>query len=162
MFASTPAGAPLRITTCAPGATLSRCLDVAGEAQSFLDGLFDAGARVIAVATKPAGSVTAPTQAEIDKTVTQLKKVVQKAHVDLWVGKSDHKVHRVTFTVDAKMDDATKTSSGLDGLTLSLDVTTVDADAPDIKAPDSVGTPAEFQQALVGLLTKVMSGASAG
>jgi hypothetical protein len=105
---------------------------------------------------------TAPTQAEIDKTVAQLKKVVQKAHVDLWVGKSDHKVHRVAFTVDATMDAATKTSSGLDGLTLNLDVTTVDADAPDIKAPDSVGTPAEFQQALVGLLTKVMSGASAG
>lgn len=112
--------------------------------------------------SKTMGSGTAPTQAEIDKTVTQLKKVVQKAHVDLWVGKSDHKVHRVTFTVDAKMDDATKTSSGLDALILSLDVTTVDADAPDIKAPDSVGTPAEFQQALVGLLTKVMSGASAG
>lgn len=112
--------------------------------------------------SKTMGSGTAPTQAEIDKTVAQLKKVVQKAHVDLWVGKSDHKVHRVTFTVDAKMDDATKTSSGLEGLTLSLDVTTVDADAPDITAPDSVGTPAEFQQALVGLLTKVMSGASAG
>jgi hypothetical protein len=105
---------------------------------------------------------TPPTQAEIDKTVAQLEKVVQKAHVDLWVGKSDHKVHRVAFTVDAKMDDATKTSSGLEGLTMSLDVTTVDADAPDIKAPDSVGTPAEFQTALIGLLTKVMSGASAG
>jgi hypothetical protein len=105
---------------------------------------------------------TAPTQAEIDKSVTQLKKIVQKAHVDLWVGKSDHKVHRVAFTVDAKMDDATKTSSGVEGLTMSLDVTTVDAEPPDIKAPDSVGTPAEFQTALVGLLTKVMSGASAG
>ena len=33
--------------------------------------------------------------------MTQLEKIVKKAHVDLWVGKSDHKVHRVAFTVDA-------------------------------------------------------------
>ena len=55
---------------------------------------------------------TAPTQAEIDKTVTQLNKVVKKAHVDLWVGKSDHKVHRVAFSVDAAMDDATQAELG--------------------------------------------------
>ena len=49
-----------------------------------------------------------PSQAEIDKTVTQLKKVVNKAHVDLWVGKSDHKVHRVAFTRrrrDGRLDE---------------------------------------------------------
>ena len=107
-------------------------------------------------------SSTPPTQAEIDKVVAQLEKVVKKAHVDLWVGKSDHKVHRVAFTVDAAMDAATKTSSGIDSLTLNLDVTTVDASAPDVSAPSSVGTPAEFQTALVGLLGKVMGGAAAG
>ncbi len=112
--------------------------------------------------TMGGSSGTAPTQAEIDKAVAQLKDVVKKAHVDLWVGKTDHKVHRVAFAVDATMDDATKSSSGLESLTLSFDVTTVDADAPDISAPGSVGTPAEFQTAVVGLLTKVMSGVSAG
>ncbi len=91
--------------------------------------------------------------------MTQLQKIVQKAHVDLWVGKSDHKVHRVAFAVDAGMDAATKTSSGVDSLKLNLDVTTVDASAPDISAPSSVGTPAELQTALVGLLGKVMGGA---
>ncbi len=107
-------------------------------------------------------TATAPSQAEIDKTVTQLKKIVNKARVDVWVGKSDHKVHRVAFTLDAAMDDATKTSSGIDAATIDFDVTTTDASAPDISAPSSVGTAAEFQAAVVGLLGKVMGGAAGG
>jgi hypothetical protein len=108
------------------------------------------------------GTTTAPTQAQIDKTTAQLKKVINKAHVDLWVGKSDHKVHRVAFTLDASMDAATKKSSGIDSAVVTFDVTTVDASAPNISAPSSVGTPAEFQAALVGLLGKVMGGAAGG
>ncbi len=104
----------------------------------------------------------APTQAEIDKVAAQLDEIVKKAHVDLWVGKEDHKVHRVAFTVDATMDDATKTSSGIDALALNFDVTTVDAEAPDVSAPSSVGTQAEFQAAVIGLLGKVMGGAASG
>jgi hypothetical protein len=103
-----------------------------------------------------------PTQAEIDKVVKQLNDVVKKAHVDLWVGKDDHKVHRLAFAVDAAMDAATKTSSGIESLTLNFDVTTVDAEAPDVSVPSSVGTPAEFQTAVIGLLGKVMGGAASG
>jgi hypothetical protein len=87
-----------------------------------------------------------------------LKKIVNKAHVDLWVGKTDHKVHRIAFTLDAATDAATKTSSGIDSAVVTFDVTTVDASAPEISAPSSVGTPAEFQAALVGLLGKVAAG----
>jgi hypothetical protein len=107
-------------------------------------------------------TAAAPTQAQIDQTAAQLKKIVNKAHVDVWVGKSDHKVHRVAFTLDAAMDAATKTSSGIDSAVVTFDVTTVDASAPDISAPSSVGTPAEFQAAVVGLLGKVMGGAAGG
>ena len=103
-----------------------------------------------------------PTQAEIDKVAAQLDEIVKKAHVDLWVGKEDHKVHRVAFTVDATMDDATKSSSGIDALGVNFDVTTVDAEAPDVSAPSSVGTQAEFQAAVIGLLGKVMGGAASG
>jgi hypothetical protein len=108
------------------------------------------------------GSATPPSQAQIDKVVAQLEKVVKTAHVDLWVGKSDHKVHRVAVTVDTAMDAATKTSSGIDSATVNLDVTTVDASAPDVSAPSSVGTAAELQTALIGLLGKVMGGAATG
>jgi hypothetical protein len=125
-----------------------------------IDGLAAAAANI----SKSLGdsTSTAPTQAQIDKTAAQLKKIVNKAHVDLWVGKSDHKVHRVAFTLDAAMDAATKTSSGIDSAVVTFDVTTVDASAPDVSAPSSVGTPAEFQAALVGLLGKVMGGAAGG
>jgi hypothetical protein len=108
------------------------------------------------------GTSTGSSPAEIDKTVAQLKKIVNKAHVDMWVGKSDHKVHRVVFTVDVATDDATKASSGVDSATIDFDVTTVDASAPDVSAPSSVGTPAEFQAAVVGLLGKVMGGTAGG
>jgi hypothetical protein len=104
----------------------------------------------------------APTRAEIDKVVTQLNDVVKKAHVDLWVGKDDHKVHRLAFAVDAAMDAASKTSTGIESLTVNFDVTTVDTGAPDVSAPTSVGSPTEFQTALVGLLGKVMSGVGTG
>ena len=125
-----------------------------------IDGVAAAAANISA----SLGTSTAapPTQAQIDKTAAQLKKIVNKAHVDLWVGKSDHKVHRVAFTLDATMDAATKTSSGIDSAVVTFDVTTVDASAPDVSAPASVGTPAEFQAAVVGLLGKVMGGAAGG
>ena len=49
-----------------------------------------------------------------------------------------------------------------DSLDLKLDVTTVDASAPDVSAPSSVGTAAELQTAVIGLLGKVMGGAATG
>jgi hypothetical protein len=107
-------------------------------------------------------SATGASQAEIDKVVAQLNKIVKQAHVDIWVGKSDHKVHRVAFSVDAAMDAATKQSQGIDSATVNLDVTTVDTSAPDTSAPSSLGSQAEFQAALMGLLGKVMSGAATG
>jgi hypothetical protein len=107
-------------------------------------------------------TTTTTSQASVDSAVAEIEKVVKKAHVDVWVGKSDHKVHRVTLSGDATMDSATKASSGIDSLTLNLDVTSVDADKPDVSAPSSVGTQQEFQTALVGLLTGVMGGAGTG
>jgi hypothetical protein len=113
--------------------------------------------------SQAAGTSTtaAPAQSSIDNSVAQLNKVVKQAHVDIWVGKSDHKVHRVAFTVDAAMDPATQKSSGIDSLTVSLDVTTVDTKAPDVSAPSSVGSAQELQAAVIGLLGQVMGGAAA-
>jgi hypothetical protein len=134
------------------------CDKVSGDVN--MAGLANAAASI----SKSFGGTTSkvPTQAEIDKLVKQLNDVINKAHVDLWVGKSDHKVHRVAFAVDAAMDDATKKSSGIDSLTLNLDVTTTDSEAPDVSAPSSVGSPQEFQAAVMGLLGKVMGGAASG
>lgn len=128
-------------------------VNIAGVAKAFAN---------LSKTASSSGTTTATSQAQIDKTVAQLQKVVKTAHVDIWVGKSDHKVHRVAFSVNATMDASTKASSGIDSAVVSLDVTTVDASAPNVSAPSSVGTPAELQTALIGLLGKVMGGASTG
>jgi hypothetical protein len=92
--------------------------------------------------------------------VENLGKTVKKAHVDVWVGKADHKVHRIALVMDAALDDASVKSSGVQTFAVDLDLTTVDAEAPDTSAPGEVGTEAEFQAALMGLLGKVMGGAA--
>ena len=105
---------------------------------------------------------TAPTQAEIDKVVKQVNDIVKKAHVDMWVGKS--RPQGASSGIRGRRRDGRrhKTSTGIESLALNLDVTTVDSEAPDVSAPSSVGTAAEFQTALIGLLGKVMGGAAAG
>jgi Mg2+-importing ATPase len=46
------------VTKGAPEAVLARCVDLPDEAQAVLDGLFREGARVVAVASRPAGDMT--------------------------------------------------------------------------------------------------------
>ena len=52
-------GQPLLITKGAPEVVLSRCLSVSAGAQSALEALFSEGARVVAVAARPAEGMTA-------------------------------------------------------------------------------------------------------
>ena len=52
------------VTKGAPEAVLARCVDVPAEAQAVLDRLFGDGARVVAVATRPAPGLVAPTPAD--------------------------------------------------------------------------------------------------
>jgi Mg2+-importing ATPase len=56
----TPDGAGRLITKGAPEAVLARCADVPDSAQRTLDGLFGEGARVVAVATRPAAGLSEP------------------------------------------------------------------------------------------------------
>jgi hypothetical protein len=107
-------------------------------------------------------SASATTPADVDTAVAELQKTVKNAHVDMWVGKSDHKIHRSTITADAVLDAASKASTGIESVKVTFDATTVDGSAPDLSAPATVGSQAEFQTALVGLLGKVMGGASTG
>ena len=95
--------------------------------------------------------------------MAQLNKIVKKAHVDIWVGKSDHKVHRVAFSVDAAMDAATKQSQGIDSATVNLDVTTVDTErARHVGAVVGGHARRSSRPPLMGLLGKVMGGAAMG
>jgi Mg2+-importing ATPase len=52
-----PSGKPLLITKGAPEVVLERCVDVPDGARPTLEALFNEGARVVAVAARPAGDV---------------------------------------------------------------------------------------------------------
>jgi Mg2+-importing ATPase len=57
-------GGGILITKGAPEAVLARCVDTQDSAQRVLDGLFSEGARVVAVGTRPAPGLQAPTAAD--------------------------------------------------------------------------------------------------
>ena len=61
MLVKDPAGKPLLITKGAPEVVLDRCVNVPDAARSALEALFSEGARVVAVATRPAEGVEALT-----------------------------------------------------------------------------------------------------
>ena len=54
MLVEDPEGTPLVIVKGAPEVVLARCKDVPDAATSTLENLFSEGARVVAVATRPA------------------------------------------------------------------------------------------------------------
>jgi len=55
-----PGGKPLLVTKGAPEVVLGRCVNVPGSARPTLEALFNEGARVVAVASRPADSAQAP------------------------------------------------------------------------------------------------------
>ena len=63
MVAATAEG-NLLVTKGAPEGVLARCVDVPAASRAVLDGLFADGARVVAVATREAGALTQPTEAD--------------------------------------------------------------------------------------------------
>ncbi len=63
VLATDPAGQRLVIVKGAPEVVLERCTNVPGGARPALEALFSAGARVVAVATRPAAGVQAITAA---------------------------------------------------------------------------------------------------
>ena len=70
VLATDPAGQPLLITKGAPEVVLDRCQDVPGGSRQALEALFREGARVVAVAARPApGMVALAAQDERDLTL---------------------------------------------------------------------------------------------
>jgi Mg2+-importing ATPase len=57
-------GGSILITKGAPEALIARCADVPQSALALLDRLFEEGARVVAIATRPAGSLRVPGPAD--------------------------------------------------------------------------------------------------
>jgi hypothetical protein len=130
--------------------------DVGGVKSDHVQGDIDLAALVkgISAVAKDSGSPSASpvSPAEIAQTVAQLQKYVKSASADLWVGQDDKQIHRFATTVDGKTDDSTKSSSGIDGFSITLDVSATPTSTPSVSAPSNPAPIAELQQDLGGLL----------
>lgn len=118
-------------------------------------GLMQAIAKV-AAATGEAG----PSQADIDEAVSQLEKYLQSATVDLWVGKDDKQVHKMTVKADVALPDSAKSSIGADGITMSVTVQSTPTDAPSISAPSGALPSTQLQADLGTILLSSLGGSS--
>jgi hypothetical protein len=131
--------------------------DVDGIKSDHVQGDVDLAALVqgIAAVAKTSGtgasaSPVSPTQ--IAQEVQSLQKYVQSATADVWVGQDDKQLHRFATTIDGKTDASTKTSSGIDGFDITLDVSATPTSSPSVSAPSSPAPIAQLEQDLGGLL----------
>jgi hypothetical protein len=131
--------------------------DVGGIKTDHVQGDIDLAALVqgIAAVAKDSGSgasASPVSPAQIAQEVQSLQKYVKSATADVWVGQDDKQLHRFATTIDGKTDASTKTSSGIDGFTITLDVSATPTSAPSVSAPPNPAPISQLEQDLGGLL----------
>ena len=106
---------------------------------------------------KAQGSSSSITPAQI----AQIEKVLKTGKMDVWVGKDDHLVHRLTLKGD--VDTASLNgANGLDGIALNVDITSVPTDKPSIAAPKDIAPQSELQTALLTQLQPLLASLQSG
>lgn len=132
--------------------------DIEGIATDHVSGDVNT-AEVVAAIGRVAGAIDAtssPISAdEINKATAELGKFVKSATIDWWIGSEDKQVHRVKLDADLALDDEAKQSSGLDGVAVTVTITSTPTDAPTISEPSGV-LPAE--QLSKDLLPAILAG----
>jgi Mg2+-importing ATPase len=105
-------GRRLMITKGAPESVLARCRDVPASAQSFLNAQFDAGSRVVAVATREeTGLSTVTPAAERDLTLRGFLTFVDRVKPD--AGTSIERLRRLGVTVKIVTGDNDRVANKL-------------------------------------------------
>ena len=128
--------------------------DVGGVESDHVSGTVDVGALIdgITKASSAAGTTTSPVSPQaLAKQVGQIEKYIKNADVDVWVGREDKALHRLAIKVDGTTDDATKTSSGIEGFDIDVDLKSVPGETPSITAPANAAPLAQLQADLGGL-----------
>ena len=144
-------------------ATVVGAEDIEGIATDHVAGDVDTAALVKAIARVAAslGSDTGPINAkQITDATAQLEKFVKKAKVELWIGRDDKKVHRFKVDLDAILDDATKSSSGLDGFAVTATLTSTPTDSPKVETPAGAGTVKDLQTDIGPIILSGLGGAT--
>ena len=77
---------------------------------------------------------------------------LKSAKADVWVADDTNDVVRVALDLDVALPDADAASTGVDGVKVQLDATTVPTDPPTVEAPADARPAEELQSALLGLL----------
>jgi hypothetical protein len=131
--------------------------DVGGVKSDHVSGDIDLAALVkgISSVAKTSGSGTSASPvspAQVAQGVQSLQQYVKSATADLWVGQDDKQIHRFATTIDGKTDDSTKSSSGIEGFKITLDVSATPTSTPSVSAPSNPAPVSELQQDLGGLL----------
>ena len=100
--------------------------------------------------------------AQIAQSVQSLQQYVKSASADIWVGQDDKQIHRFATTIDGKTDGGTKSSSGIEGFKIEVDVSATPTSSPSVSAPSNPAPIAALQQDLGGLLGGLAAAGSAG
>jgi hypothetical protein len=130
--------------------------DVDGIKSDHVTGDIDLAALVKGISSAASGtsgsSASPVSPAQISQGVSSLQQYVKSATADLWVGQDDKQIHRFSTTIDGKTDASTKSSSGIEGFTITLDVSATPTSAPTVSAPTGAAPVAQLEQDLGGLL----------
>ena len=131
--------------------------DVGGVKSDHVSGSIDLAALVkgISAAAGSSGTTTSASPvspAQVAQGVQSLQRYVKSATADLWVGQDDKQIHRFATTIDGVTDAATKSSSGIEGFKITLDVSATPTSTPSVSAPSNPAPVSELQQDLGGLL----------
>jgi hypothetical protein len=129
--------------------------DVGGVKSDHISGSVDIAALVkgLTTAMSSVGSTSTPiSPADLQSSVTQLQQFIKGATVDIFVGQSDHFIHKLATKIDGSIPSDQQAGSGISGFDLSFDVSSVGTDSPNVSAPDNPAPYEQLQSDIGGLL----------
>jgi hypothetical protein len=148
-------------------AKLTGSEDVGGVKSDHVQGGIDLAALVKGIAAVSKSSGTGATAspvspAQVAQSVQSLQQYVKSASADIWVGQDDKQIHRFATTIDGVTDGSTRSSSGIEGFKIEIDVSATPTSSPSVSAPSNPSPIAQLQQDLGGLLGGLAAAGSAG
>lgn len=138
-------------------AKLAGSEDVGGVKSDHVEGDIDLAALVkgigsVSKSTGSGASASPISPAQIASSVQSLQQYVKSAAAELWVGQDDKQIHRFKTTIDGVTDDSTKSSSGIEGFKIEIDISATPTSSPSVSAPSSPAPIAQLEQDMGGLL----------
>ena len=136
--------------------------DVGGIKSDHVSGDIDI-AELLAAAGRVADASGQSSNTSVEQLKTaseQLKKYVDNAKMDVWIGQSDHQLHRAKLDTAIKLDDATAKQAGLKGAALTIDIQSVPTTTPTVTAPTDTSPISDLTANLGSLLAGGLGGST--